>query len=66
MLNCCMIACARPDVRWQGRGRFLLLTVMARAAGGGFRSMGLGCDARNVGAMALYWGLGWEDGGMLR
>jgi GNAT superfamily N-acetyltransferase len=51
-----------PDVRRRGLGRFLLLTVMARAARDGFRSMGLGCDARNVGAMALYRALGWEDG----
>jgi ribosomal protein S18 acetylase RimI-like enzyme/predicted N-acetyltransferase YhbS len=52
-----------PEVRRRGLGRFLLLTVMARAARDGFRSMGLGCDARNVRAIALYRALGWEDGG---
>ncbi|MGD9100451.1 MAG: GNAT family N-acetyltransferase [Anaerolineae bacterium] len=52
-----------PDVRRRGLGRFLLLTVMERAACDGFRSMGLGCNARNVRAIALYRGLGWEDGG---
>jgi ribosomal protein S18 acetylase RimI-like enzyme len=53
----------RPDVRRRGLGRFLLLTVMKRGLHGGFRSMGLGCDARNVQAVALYRALGWEDGG---
>ncbi len=53
----------RPDVRRQGLGRFLLLTVMERGERDGFRSMGLGCDARNAQAIALYHSLGWQDGG---
>jgi ribosomal protein S18 acetylase RimI-like enzyme len=52
-----------PDVRRRGLGRFLLLTIMKRGLCGGFRSMGLGCDADNAQAIALYRALGWQDGG---
>ncbi len=53
----------RPDARRQGLGRFLLLTVIKRALRDGFRSIGLGCDARNAQAIALYRALGWQEAG---
>jgi ribosomal protein S18 acetylase RimI-like enzyme len=52
-----------PNARRRGLGRFLLLTIMKRGLGGGFRSIGLGCDANNAQAIALYRALGWQEGG---
>lgn len=52
-----------PDVRRQGLGRFPMQTIMERAARAGFQTMGLGCDARNAQAIALYRSLGWQPAG---
>jgi ribosomal protein S18 acetylase RimI-like enzyme len=52
-----------PDVRRQGLGRFLLQTMMERAAQAGFQTMGLGCDVQNAQAIALYRSLGWQPAG---
>lgn len=49
-----------PSARRRGLGRFLLSLIMARAAGEGFQTMGLSCDAGNAPAIALYRSLGWR------
>ena len=50
-----------PDARRRGLGRFLLRLIMGRAAGEGFQTMGLSCDAANTRAIALYRSLGWQQ-----
>jgi ribosomal protein S18 acetylase RimI-like enzyme/predicted N-acetyltransferase YhbS len=50
-----------PALRRRGLGHYLLQLIMVRAAGEGFQTIGLSCDAENSNAIALYHSLGWQQ-----